>query len=245
MAQGVFSAVRGGDFWQGAAAGFVSSLGGSAAGGLGITDFMGTVAITSAMGGLGSVIGGAKSSENILFGIVAGAMVGALNFAEEEIKETSLLDKAIVAAGFNPEDVAKWTNEEITANIAKIFPELYKAANNPTFELRDILDNNAVGTSLKTVYISNDGKYTVTSLGKILLQRGTTSSIRYMASVAGHELNHMIDYVSGTYAGWLNQYKSQITANAYSEVKAYGWERDMGSPFFIPTIYNHFNDLTK
>jgi len=31
LAQGGFSAMRGGDFWQGAAAGFVSSLAGSAA----------------------------------------------------------------------------------------------------------------------------------------------------------------------------------------------------------------------
>jgi RHS repeat-associated protein len=83
LAQGTFSAIRGGNFWQGAAAGFVGSLGGTASGALGITDFFGTVAVTSAMGGVGAVIGGARHTEDILFGMAAGAMVGALNFAED------------------------------------------------------------------------------------------------------------------------------------------------------------------
>jgi len=66
-----------------------------------------------------------------------------------------------------------------------------------------------------------------------------------MASVAGHELNHMIDYVSGTYVGWLNQYKSQIIANAYSESKAYGWEGNMGSPFANPNKLEYYNNIIK
>jgi len=65
-----------------------------------------------------------------------------------------------------------------------------------------------------------------------------------MASVAGHELNHMIDYVSGTYLGWINKY-NQNQAHYRSETKAYGWERDMGSPFQNPAMYEHFNSLIK
>jgi len=37
------------------------------------------------MGGVGAALVGARNTENILFGMAAGAMVGALNFAEEEI----------------------------------------------------------------------------------------------------------------------------------------------------------------
>jgi len=44
----------GGNFWQGAAAGLFSSFGGSISGGLGITDFWCTVAVTAAMGGVGA-----------------------------------------------------------------------------------------------------------------------------------------------------------------------------------------------
>ena len=226
---------------------FIQFIWGSASGALGITGFVGTVAVSSTMGGVGAALGGARTTEDILFGMAAGALVWALNFAEHEIEEKTLLDKAIVAAGFNdPSDAADWTDDEVTANMAKIFPEMYKAANNPKFELTDIINNNnPAGEALKNVsqYV-HSRKYVVTSLGKILLQRGVTSSIRLMASVAGHELNHMIDYVSGTYLSWINKYNPD-QAHYRSETKAYDWERDMGSPFFNPAMFEHFNSLIK
>jgi RHS repeat-associated protein len=243
LAQGAFSAIRGGNFWQGAAAGLVSSLGGSAAGALRITDFVGTVAVTSAMGGVGAMIGGAKSAEDILFGMAAGAMVGALNFAEEILT----LDKAIGAAGFDPNDVAKWTNEELTANMAKIFPELYKAANNPKIEATDEVINGknlSIGTALKETWVSGKGVYSVNSKGLILIRSFTLASVRWAASVVGHELNHVIDYVSGTYAGWMNQYGLNGALNR-SETKAYGWEIKMGSSYGDVNQYNYYKNLIK
>lgn len=77
LAQGGFSAMRGGDFWQGAAAGFVSSLAGSGAQSIGIHGW-GMVGVSAFSGGVGAAIAGGKAEE-ILFGIVSGAMVGALN----------------------------------------------------------------------------------------------------------------------------------------------------------------------
>ena len=74
--------MRGGDFWQGAAAGFVSSFAGSAAQGVGIHGW-GMVGVSAASGGIGVWIAGGKAEE-ILFGIVQGAMVGMLNHLNGE-----------------------------------------------------------------------------------------------------------------------------------------------------------------
>lgn len=79
LAQGTIAVLQGGDFWQGAASGALGSIGGSMAGGFGLHDFWSTVAISSVSGGIGSVIGGARSAEDILFGMATGAIVGALN----------------------------------------------------------------------------------------------------------------------------------------------------------------------
>lgn len=87
LAQGGFSAMRGGNFWQGAAAGFVSSLAGSAAQSVGIQGW-GMVGISAASGGVGAAIAGGKA-EDILFGVVQGAMVGTLNHLQ-----TAKLEKA-------------------------------------------------------------------------------------------------------------------------------------------------------
>ena len=90
--RGGFSAMRGVDFWQGAAAGFVSSFAGSAAQGVGIHGW-GMVGISAASGGVGAAIAGGKAEE-ILFGMVQGAMVGVLNHLQgERQKELTIREK--------------------------------------------------------------------------------------------------------------------------------------------------------
>ena len=85
MAQGAFSVVRGGNFWQGAAAGAFSSLAGSAFQAWCPIDiansFGGVTAYSAVVGGAGAYLGGARSPAEILMGVAAGAMVGALNAA--------------------------------------------------------------------------------------------------------------------------------------------------------------------
>jgi len=75
--------MRGGDFWQGAAAGFVSSLAGSGAQSIGIHGW-GMVGVSAFSGGVGAAIAGGKAEE-ILFGILQGAMVGVLNHLQGEV----------------------------------------------------------------------------------------------------------------------------------------------------------------
>ena len=85
--------MRGGDFWQGAAAGFVSSFAGSATQGVGIHGW-GMVGISAASGGVGAAIAGGKAEE-ILFGMVQGAMVGVLNHMQGEIIEKRIEQKRL------------------------------------------------------------------------------------------------------------------------------------------------------
>lgn len=54
----------------------------------------------------------------------------------------------------------------------------------------------------------------------------------------------MTDYVNGAYTGWMNKY-GRIKAEAFSEVKAYGWELSMSSPYFNNEMYINFLSLTK
>ncbi len=91
FAQGGFSAIIGGDFWQGAAAGFVSSLAGSTAQGIGIHGW-GMVGVSAASGGIGAAIVSGKA-EDILFGVVQGAMVGALNHLGNEMQLKKLYNE--------------------------------------------------------------------------------------------------------------------------------------------------------
>ncbi len=85
VVQGGFSAINGGNFWQGAAAGFVSSFAGSFSQGFGIHGW-GMVGISAASGGIGVAIAGGKA-EDILFGMLQGAMVGTLNHLAHESVE--------------------------------------------------------------------------------------------------------------------------------------------------------------
>lgn len=92
LAQGGFSAMRGGDFWQGAAAGFVSSLAGSGAQSIGIHGW-GMVGVSAFSGGVGAAIAGGKAEE-ILFGIVQGTMVGVLNHKAGEVQQKKAVEDA-------------------------------------------------------------------------------------------------------------------------------------------------------
>jgi len=201
----------------------------------------GMVGVSSFSGGIGAAIAGGRA-EDILFCVVSGAMVGVLNHLANEIS----LERALENAGFKGNHTANWTNEEIATNMAKIFPDLYEAANRPKFELKDYIPTksgvSAMGQAQKSIEIIG-GKFVVTSKGLIYLHRSLTSSIREMASVAGHELNHVADYVSGAYAGWANKYNSTKTANWYSERNAYGWEISVDSPFKNQAKFDEYNNL--
>jgi|GEM_PF-2095670 len=120
LAQGGFSAMRGGDFWQGAAAGFVSSLAGSGAQSIGIHGW-GMVGVSAFSGGVGAAIAGGKA-EDILFGIVSGAMVGALNHKAGEMQQKKAIEDAQIKLK------AILTLYDITDNSVKVTSEIIKGS---------------------------------------------------------------------------------------------------------------------
>jgi len=105
LAQGTFSVMRGGDFWQGAAAGALGSLFGEAGAAFGIHNQLALGLLGTAGGGLGSYLTGASSDE-ILLGLMSGAMVGLLNAGvQNAAKETqkNQLAKIGTILGLNAE----------------------------------------------------------------------------------------------------------------------------------------------
>ncbi|OOV20660.1 RHS repeat-associated core domain-containing protein [Flavobacterium sp. LM4] len=255
--QGGMTAISGGKFWSGFASGALSSIAASAwSGGGSNSNYHGAGNFASSGAGMiafGTVSGGAGAAltgGNFWQGAVTGLVVSGLNHYMHKMQENSMLEKAIRSGGYGDEldndPYLNWSNEKIKEFASKVFPELFKSANSPDFEKTLIIDNDISisGQAQKEVTLNANGKYTVKSLGKILIRSNVLNSIRQLASVVGHELNHVQDYVSGYYSDLLNTYGKTI-GPAYSETKAYGWEECMGSSNLNKDKYNHFLNLVN
>jgi RHS repeat-associated protein len=249
ISQGFIQGISGGNMSQTFLTAAISSI---AAGGYGMLGGVTQTGVGQAL--FGTVAGGITAQlqgGNFWEGAAVGLTVSWLNHVvhkiDIEIKENLMLDEAIRKGGYgkilDDDPYLNWSNDLIREFALKVFPELFSSANNPIFEKQLFLDDNADGKALFE-RSSLNGKYTVKSLGKILLKNSVLNSVRQLASVIGHELNHMTDYVNGSYANWINQY-GLIKGRAFSEVKAYGWEKSMDSSSFNPVMYNYFLDLTK
>lgn len=82
------------------------------------------------------------------------------------------LEKAITNAGFTDPDASAsgWTDAELTDNMSKIFPDMYKDANNPQFEQKALIDGDpkTLGQAGATsTHNGITGETTVTSKGVI------------------------------------------------------------------------------
>ena len=159
------SAVLGGDFWQGAVAGFASSFAGSFSQSVGIHGW-GMVGISAASGGAGAAIAGGRA-EDILFGMVSGAMVGMLNHMQGEVQENIKLRKYVEA----------------------MFPGRIPANANVKFKL----SNSGDGLTEMSDLNSTKSKITV-SISKKLWR---SADDRLLIDCIDHELVHVEDYASG------------------------------------------------
>jgi hypothetical protein len=190
--------------------------------------------------------GAQLTGANFWQGAATGLVVSGLNHFAHKIQERTLLEKAIRKGGYgailDDDPYLNWSNEEIREFALKVFPDLYESAGSPGFEKRLALDDNSDGKALFE-RSGIEGKYTVKSLGKILIKNSVLNSIRQLGSVVGHELNHMTDYVNGSYANWINKY-GLIKGRAYSEVKAYEWQKSMGASIHEES-YNYYLNLTQ
>ena len=152
------------------------------------------------------------------------------------------LREKIVNAGYKkPDEVANMTEAQIEIFAQKVFPEMYSAAANPRVKLVETLGGGRGAIAGKSV-TGTAGEYTIKSTGIITVAKISLDSYMSLGSVIGHELNHMIDYVSGNYQNWANQNRSINAAHTQSEINAYGWEMRVSSPFFNGEEY--WNNMT-
>jgi hypothetical protein len=145
----------------------------------------------------GTIAGGAGAKltgGNFWQGALTGLVVSGLNHAMHKMQEKATLDGAIRKGGYgkilDDDPYLNWSNEEIGEFASKVFPDLFESADSPSFEKQTMIgDNpNIGGRALKDVTLSTNGKYSVRSLGKILIRSNVLNSIRQLGSVVGHEL---------------------------------------------------------
>ncbi|GGF25584.1 RHS repeat-associated core domain-containing protein [Flavobacterium limi] len=252
IAQGIIQGVSGGNAGQSFITAAISSIAsgsfGMATGSFGGSG-VGQVLFGTVAGGVTSHLQGGNFWEGAAIGLTVGLLNHAMHKISQNIQEQTLLEKAIRDGGYgkilDDDPYLNWSNEEIAEFASKVFPDLYESAGCPSFEKQTMIgnDTNIAGRALKDVTLSTNGKYSVRSLGKILIRSNVLNSIRQLGSVVGHELNHMVDHVNGAYAGFLNKY-GPIKGPYHSEVKAYRWQESMGAPFDRQE-YNNYLSLIK
>ncbi|WP_347053734.1 RHS repeat-associated core domain-containing protein [Flavobacterium olei] len=249
--QGSMTAISGGKFWSGFAAGALSSIAASAwnggttttkycdgvtgtvtHAGLGVgTGDLGMIAFGTVSGGVGAKLTGG----NFWQGAATGLVVSGLNHAAHNIKQRTLIDRAIIKGGYGKElasgEYLNWTNEQIKQFAADVFPELYQSADSPDFEKRLVIDENnpgVAGRALKTpaTLDPKTGLWSIKSLRLILIRSNILNSIRQLGLTVGHELNHAQEHVSGVYSDMINRYGG-IKAGEISEINAQAWEKYM------------------
>lgn len=265
--QGTMTAVSGGKFWSGFAAGALSSIaasawsGGSSASetysfggcsstrqfvhaGLGAgTGKVGMIAFGTVSGGVGAKLTGG----NFWQGAVTGLVVSGLNHALHSMQERTLLEERVRAGGYgaqwDSDEALGWNNQETADFASKCFPEEYGLAGCPSFERVMLIRNDqtidgfAEGGFLVTKTLSGVKNYTAFSRGNVLIKSTTYNSIRKLAGVIVHELSHMSDYANGFMTFWANKYQDSHVARAFSEVSAYGSQMCYGDFSFDISDY--------
>lgn len=155
------------------------------------------------------------------------------------------LRQRLVKAGYNPNDVAVMSDAQLEIFAQKVLPELYGQAGNPKFKTVESLGGGVGGRAGKVVGTNPDGSISVKSSGVVTITKISFDTYMSLASTIGHELNHMIDYVTGCYQNWANKYGMQ-GAKTLSEISAYSWELSVNSSYYNSQIHNDFiNQATQ
>ena len=202
----IHKSLREDDFCQGAAAGALGSFGGSFSGAAGITDFAGIVGVSTVMGGVGSVIAGARSPEEILFGMATGAVVGALNFGEHEIEEKK---NQIIAK--KSQTIVSYPNIEVERYITGISQE----GDPTTTEVIDWQTREPIEIQTKLGTIGVDGSYTVSN-----------GSIR----IGTDGRNYIMDVSIPTGVGTTGGFTLKLNSRVVNTIIYYT------APFFVPVL---------
>ena len=180
-------------------------------------------------GGLSSTIAGGKFIDGFRQGVITSGLnhvAHSINLAIQEQASESELRRRLIDAEYNPDDDATPVQNSLIEFAKKILPELYKEAKNPEFEKVSLINNNPNQRGEAPMQYSSKS-FKVVSIGKIKLADAAFKSYFDLASTMGHELNHVIDYVSGNWTQWAQKGGYQ-EAKHRSELKAYSWQNVNG-----------------
>ncbi|HEX8576375.1 MAG TPA: hypothetical protein VF677_08785 [Flavobacterium sp.] len=171
-------------------------------------------------------------------GFTSSGTFSGLNQAAHEIQQKQDLMQRLIKVGYSPSKVAVMTDSQVAAFAQKVFPDLYGASGNPTFETVESLGGGVGGRPVKEVS-REEGTLKIKFKGVIQLSKISYDSYLSLAATIGHELHHATDYVSGRYQTWANKY-GLIGAKALSEISAYNWELSVRSPDYNAEMHNSF-----
>lgn len=226
--QGGMTAISGGKFWSGFAAGALSSIAASAWSGGGATSNyhgagnfansgVGMIAFGTVSGGVGAKLTGG----NFWQGAATGLVVSGLNhFAHKAIVRGMIYERLKTAGIEDPYAEASYAGLSLEEFGLKVFPDMMKDTHNPTFEKREIINGDPKTRGL-TIGSESNGSHTFS--GKILIAKSAFSSYLKLASTMGHELNHAANYFNGNLNSWFRK-GGESYRTAMDELQSYDWE---------------------
>ncbi|MFH7012565.1 hypothetical protein ACHRV5_11885 [Flavobacterium sp. FlaQc-52] len=238
------TAISGGKFWSGFAAGALSSIasslyqGGtntSTVGGktVGIANTvfnsigdnlgdLGTIAFGTVAGGVGAALTGG----NFWQGAVTGLVVSGLNHTLHKMKENKSFRKQLEAKGIKPDGKFGFTNEEFIDNINAV-DELYSLFRQAARKLGELV----VATN---VYNKNGGEASggtnMTSNGKYEISLSTTrikTNLDFVYTY-GADLSHVVYNCDMNFQTWSNRSALEIKQEEYSV--HYSWNYIYDAP---------------
>jgi len=171
----------------------------------------------SVSGGLGSMIAGGKFWDGFRQGVITAALN---HFAHELILKPIAVNRmrsALINGGVDPDAnpvIEKSSIIHLIENVDEI-GRLYEVGGKPGFEIKHLGgDYGRYDPQSKTVYIA---------------PKAFTSNLS-LAFAVGHELVHATHFHSGLYRRLLQKSSNGVAVRNYSEVLAWRWELQWGSP---------------
>lgn len=238
ISQGTLAMMQnnGAGFLSGASGGFFGSLGATAwgrIGGIYASSTVGTIAFGSLSGGVGAELSGG----NFWQGAVSGGIVSGLNHAMHKMDQRADITGRLKAAGYDdPQAAADYAGLSLDEFAQKVFPDMMATAKNPHFKKVETIDK--AGSLGLTPVGANDVTGVHTFRGPVLIAKAAFSSYMQLASTMGHELNHVIDCVSGSMTTWFKR-GGENYRSAMTELRAYQWVGLNGGNFNAPMyLYN-------
>ena len=111
---------------------------------------------------------------------------------------------------------------------SKVFPDLYSQADKPAIAKQETITARENGKVVEAdgavsfEFRKTNGLYS-TNVTNVRIAKSAFQSFLKLGEVVGHELNHVVDHLSGCYASWMN-FGGQDYAHNMSELSSWSWQ---------------------